>query len=205
MRIPVLFLLSTLLSGCSSTAVQLTEDERQLAWQNHLRQLNSSHHWSLRGRVALQTDDKGWQANLSWKKSEREQNIQLTGPFGGGVVSLKQNQNGAVLKDSRGNEFVDSDTEGLLQQVTGWQLPINGLQYWVRGQAIPDKAADLELDGRGRLKRLRQNDWDIRYLAYARYGTLQLPRRIFMSRAVNDGSGNILEIRLALNNWQSAP
>lgn len=205
MKVPILFLLSTLLLGCSSTAIQLTGEKRQLAWQNHLRQLNSSPHWSLRGRVALRTDDKGWQANLSWEKSEREQRIQLTGPFGGGMVSLRQNQNGAVLKDSRGNEFADSDTEGLLQQVTGWQLPINGLQYWIRGQAMPDKTANLELDGRGRLKRLKQNDWDIRYLAYARYGALQLPRRIFMSREVNDGSGQKLEIRLALNNWQSAP
>jgi outer membrane lipoprotein LolB len=199
------FILSALLLGCSSTAIRLTEDERQLAWQNHLSQLNSSHDWSLRGRIALQTEHKGWQVNLSWQKSEREQHIQLTGPFGGGVVSLKQNQNGAVLKDSRGNEYMDSDTEGLLLQVTGWQLPVNGLQYWVRGQAIPDKTADLELDGLGRLKRLKQNDWDIRYLAYTRYGELQLPRRIFMSRVVADGSGQKLEIRLALNNWQLAP
>ncbi len=200
-----MFLLSTLLLGCSSTAIRLTGDERQLAWQNHLSQLNASHHWSLRGRVALQTEDKGWQVNLSWEKSEREQHIQLTGPFGGGVVSLKRNQNGAVLKDSRGNEYMDSDTEALLQQVTGWRLPVDGLQYWVRGQAIPDKTADLELDGQGRLKRLKQNDWDIRYLAYARYGALQLPRRIFMSRAVGDGNEQKLEIRLALNSWQSAP
>lgn len=205
MRIPILFLLSALLLGCSSTAIRLSEDERQLAWQNHLRQLNSSHYWSLRGRVALQTDDKGWQVNLNWVKSEREQHIQLIGPFGGGVVSLKQNQNGAVLKDNRGNEFMDSDTEGLLQQVTGWQLPVTGLQYWVRGQVMPDRTAELELDGQGRLKRLRQNDWDIRYLAYARYGEMQLPRRIFMSRVMDDGSGQKLEIRLALNSWQTAP
>ena len=185
--------------------MRLTEVERQAAWQNHLRQLNASHRWSLRGRVALHTEDKGWQARLSWVRSEREQHIQLTGPFGGGVVSLRQDQDGAVLRDNRGNEYMDSDTEHLLQQVTGWQLPINGLQYWVRGQAIPDKTAKLELDEYGRLKRLKQNDWDIRYLAYSRYGQLQLPRRIFMSRPVGDGSGQILEVRLALNSWQSVP
>ena len=110
-----------------------------------------------------------------------------------------------MLRDNRGNEYLDNDPAGLLLQVTGWQLPVTGLQYWVRGQVIPDRTAELELDGQGRLKRLRQNDWDIRYLAYARYGALQLPRRIFMSRAVGDGGGQKLEIRLALNNWHSVP
>ncbi|MEE8388118.1 MAG: lipoprotein insertase outer membrane protein LolB [Acidiferrobacterales bacterium] len=205
MRIPALLLLSALLIGCSTTAVRLTEAERQTAWQNHLQKLNASHRWSMRGRVALQTDDRGWQARISWVKSERKQHIQLSGPFGGSVVALTQDRNGAVLRDNRGNEYMDSDAERLLQQVTGWKIPINGLQYWVRGQAIPNVNAKLELDEIGRLKSLKQNNWEIRYLAYARYGQLQLPRRIFMSRLVGDGSGRILEVRLALNRWQSDP
>lgn len=205
MRIPTLLLLSALLIGCSTTGVRLTEAERQTAWQNHLQKLNASHRWSLRGRVALKTDDRGWQARISWVKSERGQHIQLSSPFGGSVVSLRQDGNGAALTDNRGNEYTDSDAERLLQQVTGWQIPVNGLQYWVRGQAIPNVSARLEFDEIGRLKRLRQNNWEIRYLAYARYGLLQLPRRIFMSRLLGDGSGQTLEVRMALNRWQSDP
>lgn len=205
MRVPFLLLLSTLMLGCSTTAVRLNEAERQAVWQNHLTELDAQRNWSVRGRVALQSKDRGWQAGLRWVKSASEQLIQLTGPFGGGVVTLKQNEEGAVLRDNRGNEYVDRDTERLLQQVTGWQLPVNGLQYWVRGQAIPDRDAEVELDDQGRLKRLRQDRWDIRYTAYTRYARLQLPRRIFISRPMNDGSGQSLEIRLVLNSWQSGP
>lgn len=205
MRIPFLLLLSTLLIGCSTTAVRLNEAERQAAWRSHLAKLSTNRSWSLRGRVALHTEDRGWQASLRWVKSKSGQRIQLSGPFGGGVVTLQQNEDGVVLRDSRGNEYMDRDTERLLQRVTGWQLPVNGLQYWVRGRTIPGKDAEVELDNQGRLKRLRQNRWDIRYLAYARYAQLQLPRRIFMSRPMNDGSGLSLEIRLALNSWQSGP
>ncbi len=205
MRIPALLLLFTLLIGCSTTSVRLSETDRQTAWQNHLQKLNASHHWSLRGRVALKTDDRGWQARISWVKSAQGQHIQLSGPFGGSVVSLTQDRNGAVLRDNRGNEYTDSNAEHLLQQVTGWKIPVNGLQYWVRGQVIPNVNAKLELDGAGRLKRLVQNNWEIRYLAYARYGLLHLPRRIFMSRLVSHGSGQTLEVRLALNRWQTDP
>lgn len=203
MKISLLLLLFTLLIGCSTTVVLLNEAERQAAWQNHLTKLNANQNWSLRGRVALHTEDRGWQASLRWVKSKSEQRIQLSGPFGGGVVMLQQNEDGVVLRDSRGNEYMDHDTERLLLQVTGWQLPVNGLQYWVRGQAMPGKRAEVELDDQGRLKRLQQNHWDIRYLAYARYDQLQLPRRIFLSRPINDGSGRSLEIRLVLNSWQS--
>ena len=205
MRVPFLLLLSTLMLGCSTTAVRLNEAERQAVWQNHLTKLDAQRNWSVRGRVALKSDDRGWQASLRGVKSASEQIIQLTGPFGGGVVTLKQNKDGAVLRDNRGNEYMDRDTERLLQQVTGWQLPVNGLQYWVRGQAIPGREAEVELDDQGRLKRLRQDRWDIRYTAYARSAQLQLPRRIFISRPMNDGSGQSLEIRLVLNRWQSGP
>lgn len=205
MRISVLLLLITLLPGCSTTSVRLTETERQAAWQNHLKALGASHRWNLRGRIALHANDRGWQASLRWVQSEREQLIQLTGPFGSGMVSLKHDQNGAVLTDSRGNQYTDSDTERLLQRVMGWHFPVIGLRYWVRGQAIPGTAAELELDELGRLKRLKQKNWDIRYLAYTRYGSLHLPRRIFMSRPLDDGSGQMLDVRLVLSRWQLDP
>jgi len=202
-RFLVVLFLAALLLGCSSTAVRLSEHEQEKVWQNQLHLLEASPHWSLRGRVAIQAEDEGWNANLSWTKSEQSQRIQLTGPLGGGVVSLQQDTNGAVLIDSRGNKYSDQNAERLLQQVTGWQLPVEGLQYWVRGQAIPKKAASLELNEQGLLKRLKQNDWDIRYLAYKPHGFLQLPKTIFMSRQMTDGSSRTLEIRLALNKWQS--
>lgn len=205
MRAPALFFLITLLLGCSTTAVRLTEAERQTVWQKQLRLLEANPQWSLSGRVAIKTDDQGWQASLRWTNAGQDQRIQLIGPFGGGVVLLRLHPDGAVLKDNRGEEYSDGDAEYLLQQFTGWRLPVTGLQYWVRGRAIPGQKASVELNKQGLLKRLRQNDWDIRYLAYTPHGFMQLPRRIFMSRSMNDGSGQTLEIRLALNSWQSAP
>lgn len=205
MRVPALLLFSALLVGCTTTGVRLTDAERHIVWQNHLTALNGIHRWSLRGRVALRADDRGWQASLRWVKSAHMQTIQLAGPFGSGRVSLQQDHRGAVLTDSRGNQYRENDAEILLQRITGWQLPVSGLQYWIRGQAIPDTAADVKLDSFGRLERLKQADWDIHYQAYVQHGSLYLPRRIFMSRPLEEDSDRKLEVRLVLNHWQMEP
>jgi outer membrane biogenesis lipoprotein LolB len=49
----------------------------------------------------------------------------------------------------------------------------------------------------GLLLTLRQDDWDIRYEAYARFGELTLPTRLHLQR-------DTTSVRLIIRQWQLA-
>jgi outer membrane lipoprotein LolB len=201
----LVLLSALLLAACASQGVRLSPEQRQAAWQQHNLQLAGLQNWSLSGRVAVRAGDQGWQAGMRWSRQDDLQEIQLTGPFGGGVVLLRQDTAGVVLRDNRGEEYYDTNAERLLEQVTGWQLPVNALGYWVRGQAIPDAPQDLELDNNGRAKRLSQQQWQITYQQYGEYNGLLLPQRILLQRAADAGQDNAVEVRLAVNGWKLSP
>ncbi len=195
-------LLVALLSGCTTPGVRLTEIERDAAWVQHQSRMNRVQAWRLRGRVALRTKDKGWQLGMHWRYSPTEQQIRLSGPLGGGVVSIIQDGDGATLRDTKGNEYRDSDIESLLFHISGWDLPVKGLVYWVRGLAVPGVDARVELDEHGRLKRLVQQQWDIHYQRYQSHAGMFLPRRIFLTRSYGGGINRTLEMRWVLTEWR---
>ena len=204
MRFLPVLLSALLLAACATQGVRLSPEQRQAVWQQRNIQLARLQHWSLNGRVAVRAGEQGWQAGIRWSKQPTLEEIQLTGPFGGGVVLLRQDAAGAVLRDNRGDEYYDTDAEQLLEQVTGWRLPVNALRYWVRGQAIPDAPKELELDDQGKMKHLSQHQWRITYQQYGDYDGLLLPRRIVLRRIADD-DGNSLEVRLAVNGWKLEP
>jgi outer membrane lipoprotein LolB len=201
-----LVLLSALvLTACATQGVRLSPEQRQAVWQQHNLQLAGLQNWSLTGRVAVRAGDQGWQAGMRWSRQPELQELQLTGPFGGGVVLLRQDNAGVVLRDNRGDEYYDTDAEQLLEQVTGWRLPVNALGYWIRGQAVPETPKELELDEHGRIKRLSQQQWQITYQQFGDYDGLSMPQRILLQRPADQGEDNALAVRLAVNGWKLSP
>ena len=195
-------LAALLLAACVTPVPKLTLQQREQNWQEHSARLAAVRSWSLKGRVAAHADGRGWQAGIRWKKLPDEQEVTLTGPFGGGVILLTENPSGFILRDNRGDEYFNHDAEQLLQQVTGWRLPVNGLSYWVRGAAMPDTPVTVELDDEGRAKKLVQQGWYISYLKYESYNGLPLPGRMLLEHSSENSQSEKLEIRLVLNSWK---
>ena len=71
------------------------------------------------------------------------------------------------LNTSKGKSYSAEDPEDLMQELFGYSLPVNGLQFWMRGIPDPEQVyASLELDEQGRLKQLNQAGWLIDYNRY---------------------------------------
>jgi len=171
------------------------------SWSERAAQLSALKDWELHGRVALQTEDnRGGQATLHWQHHDQRHVIVLRGPLGGGLLRLQQDRDGAYLQDAERREYRAASAEELLFTVTGWRIPLNGLEYWIRGLPAPGEFAHQDRDEHGRIARLRQFDWDVRFLDYMSSGTYELPRRIDLILAAPESRERV-EARIVVEEW----
>lgn len=152
----------------------------QAAWEAHRAALAQVNTWDIRGRLALRNADEGFQGSIQWVRERDRHRIDLTGPLGGGRVRLTQDRNGAELRDANDKIYRDSSVQQLLARTTGWDVPLEGLNYWVLGLPAPEAVTKNELDDWGRLKTLEQRGWEIRFLDYAQHEAFELPGRVFI-------------------------
>lgn len=198
--------LAMLAAGCVTVPAPPPVENPAAAWQARQAELRTLSAWTLQGRLAMRAAEEGWQASVHWIRDGARQRIDLTGPLGRGHLRLTQDDDGAELRDADQRTWRAENAQQLLYRTTGWLVPLDGLDYWILGLPAPGPAVKLELDDQGRLKTLDQSGWDIRFLEYARSGSLDLPSRIFMKR---QGDGNVaasakqvdVEVRLIVERW----
>lgn len=151
--------------------------------------------WALDGRIAVRSRGEGWHASLRWVQTGAAFRIELSGPLGQGAVRLWGDPGGVSLERADGLRDRAADAAALLERHTGWVLPVDGLRFWVRGLAVPERPARWDHDAGGRPLRLQQDGWDIRYTAFQEPpADAALPRRIEL---VRDG----LQARLIIDRW----
>ena len=205
-RIVGLLGLILFVAGCATTPSSPPVDDPVATWHSRQAELKPITTWKIRGRVAMRSANEGWQASMNWERESDRHRVDLTGPLGRGHLRLVQDKRGAELRDADNHIRRAKNAEQLLYRATGWLMPLNGMYYWVLGLPVPGPAANHELDGQGRLSKLVQSGWEIQYLEYSRYGSLDLPSKIFIKRQsdgkkINDPNNSLLELRLAIESW----
>ncbi len=174
-----------LLGGCATPSLRLpAATDAQ----------NTPAAFHLNGRIGVQHDGQGFSGNLSWRHNADEDEIQLRSPLGQTVARIQRSAKGVTMDTAEGHYTAQSPAE-LTEQVLGWRLPLEGMQYWVLGLPTPDGAVESERDDSMRVTRLRQQEWNIEYRDYRMEGNYVLPSRIVMR---ND----TLEIKLIVDSWE---
>ena len=185
-----------ILSACASTPPipERTPEEQEQAWQQHRQAVASIGVWSLTGRIAVNTEDEGWNGELYWNQTSGAYRIQFSAPFGQGAFQLDGGSQGVEMRFSDGQVFQAEDAETLLLQHLGWRLPLSGFRYWVTGLPEPQSASDRKLDGAGRLASLTQQQWKVSYPDYFLVGDIMMPRKVLLHN-------HDLSVRLVVDRW----
>lgn len=215
MKKVVLALAATLVAGCATFVDRPALEDPSATWQSRQSQLLLLNTWDIQGRVSARSLSNGWQASLRWARDERRHEIDLWGPLGRGHVRLTLDDSGAQLRDSDQNTYYADDAQQLLFETTGWWLPFDGLNFWIKGVPIPDTPNQHILDESGRLMTLKQLGWNIRFMRYRRFGSFEFPGKLFIKREMaNDsvmgsreyeGEIPVLEVRLVVEKWMLEP
>ncbi len=157
--------------------------------------------WNLYARGALRLEGEAYNIGIRWQRhADGRFMMLLEAPFGQGVLRISATAPGQyLLRLPDGQIFENSSAEALLLDVAGWSLPIDGLDYWIRGLPHSDSVHSLRLNSAGRAQSIRQDSWDITYLDYfSKVNELPMPRRLSLT---NDK----LTLKLVIERWQQMP
>lgn len=190
----LLLLVAVGLSGCA-TVPEPAEDP-QAVWKAQQERLAQIRQWRALGRLAIKSSGDSWSARLRWNQVGDTYRIWLSSPLGQGLVELEGEPGHVRMRTAENETFTARRPEELMHRQVGWEVPLEGLRYWILGRNEPGAPVrSLELDQAGRLARLDQAGWRISYLRYGDFDGLQLPTRLELSN-------QRLSAKLIVSHWQ---
>jgi len=182
----VLLAVLTTLAGCTSIQLEPLPDgmtdQRPEHWAERTREIREFDHWVLSGKMAVkQPSDSGTAIINRWQQYGNQYQLSLSSSFlGMGATRIQGTPGFIELTLSNGDTYQSSNPERLLNQATGWQLPVESLVWWLRGLPAPKSDHRLLFDQRNRLAIMEQDGWEIRYDRWHTFiaGKPELPARI---------------------------
>ncbi len=186
------------LFGCATTAnrpVTSGKLPHELAAERKMR-YESIDEWNIRGRIGVQRDDEGFSAGFKWLQKGKIFDIRLFDPLGRQVAWLRGDEHNVSLDTAKGEKIIAQDPEKVLLEQFGWTLPIRSLLFWVKG--LPDPASIVwqeEYDEQGRMRLIRQADWNVRFTKYLSKGDKSFPE---LTHFEHQG----FKIKLLVQDWQ---
>jgi outer membrane lipoprotein LolB len=199
MKITRLFLsfsFAVIVTGCSTLPKpEISPNSASLAlYQAHMQDIASINQFTIKGRIGVQAEGKGFSGGLTWLHDKMNDDIALYSPLGGQVASIKKTAENVTLEDAKGNSITAADAETLTQSTLGWQLPLAGLADWSLGRPSSSQITASTWNEQGHLSTLKQDGWDIQYQNYAEQNGHFLPSKIVLR---NDK----VNLKLLVENW----
>lgn len=166
----------------------------QALYQTHLHDIDGIDQFSIKGRIGVQAEGKGFSGSLTWQHNKTNDNIALYSPLGGQVASVRKTPENVTLEDAKGNSITAADAETLTQKTLGWQLPLTGLADWSLGRPSSSPIQASTWDEQGHLSTLKQEGWDIQYENYVDQNGYFLPSKISLR-------SNKVYLKLLVESW----
>ena len=187
----ILFMFFLLLGGCAHQI-----DTKTTLYDDWKPRLAAQKTWQVEGKLAFISPEERQSANLNWQQTTNSNNLILTTFIGTRILSLKQTANGAELEFD-GDEYFDTNAAELLKRLTGFTLPVDNADNWLKG-TIDDQS--LVVDELGRAKQVLWFDntgkkWQIDYGAYVQNAGYWLPTKLTLKHQQ-------IKIKIQLYDWQ---
>lgn len=181
------------MTGCSTQPNQTPAGED---WKERSAKLDRLEVWQADGKVALRKADQSESATLSWTQRNNQTDLKLSGPLGIGATKISSDGKTLEINKAGTANRYDISSPEMIAKETGWDLPLQALQHWLKGVPAPDSEIQTIKTEKGLLKSLEQLGWTITYQDYGQFGAYTLPTKLqierFNSRA-----------RLIVHNWKT--
>ncbi|GMR06667.1 MAG: lipoprotein insertase outer membrane protein LolB [Gammaproteobacteria bacterium] len=194
----LLLVVVVLLGACTSKPIK---KEAPPDWQSKQAALAEINSWKMHARIGLRGMGRSGSASLIWVETPEQRNLRLLGPLGGGLVLLQQDATGASIQDSKGRTWHGQDAGELIYRVTGWQIPVSGLRWWLLGLTEPGSKAESTVDAAHRLVSVQQASWKVSLEKYTLFGGHELPTSIVMETVASGEGERYIRIKVIVKDW----
>ena len=132
--------LSLLLAGCATPKSAALPDISD--WDARKTVLQGLDEWEFSGRIAVKTEDDGFNGKLRWAQNGSSFEATASGPLGAGAVRIEGDGRSVTITDKDGIDIELSDAELEFRLRYGYSIPIRSLRFWALG--IPDPAVPAD-------------------------------------------------------------
>ncbi|WP_394174716.1 lipoprotein insertase outer membrane protein LolB [Thalassotalea litorea] len=190
-------LISTTLSACALFS-QPPEPQSVAAQKLRQQQMTEISEWLVKGKIAFMQGSERKSANLYWRHDQDQVMLNLTTFLGVNVLTLSSIDSGYELKID-GKRYTGEQLQPLLAGISGIQLPVDDLTYWIKGaKAKPQDALFFNSENGlpARIQARRDNQlWQIDYQAFTKVDDHYMPSKLTLKHGQ-------LTIKLAISDWQ---
>ena len=172
------------------------------AWVARQQQLAPLDHWDIQGRIAIYVNDSVQTAGLRWNRADDILKIVIEAPFGQGslLIESKTRSDSSLyyqLSLPDGKTVTANTPESLFQKVFRLEIPITGLNHWVKGIPLDKEPFEVQFSDYGYPDSITQRGWKINYLDFPSdlQPSSELPEKIYLKH-------ERLAIKLSIEQWQ---
>jgi outer membrane lipoprotein LolB len=189
----VLCLACLLVAGCATPGPRTAATSGLLAAQSAREaELVGTPNWTLSGRLSVSAQGEGGSGRIEWRQQGEDFDIRLSAPVTRKSWRLVWRDGLATLDGLDGGTLQGPDPEALLEQATGWRIPVAALAAWARG-ARADGPATVEFAPEGLPARISQQGWLVEYREWDQAAPA-MPRRVFARQ-------DEASVRLVVDAW----
>ena len=187
-------ILTFFLASCASPpqpTVSLNSSAHQLS-------LKQQDHWLIKGKLGFKSPEKKQSANFRWQQTQQQYQLNLTSIIGTSLLNMQGDENGVTLiADDK--SYQDADPNHLIWRVTGWQIPVDKLRFWIKGQHQKnDRVLTSEQGWVSQLQPICNNceNWLINYDNYKLVDEIWLPHKVILHNSINNS-----QLLIRVNKW----
>ncbi len=186
-----------LFQACSTLQNKpLDTSEALLLQQQHLTQIAKINTFSMKARIGIQTEGKGFSGNLDWQHQSEIDKLNIFSPLGSQMATIEKNAHHASITDAKGQTTITENLSELTSRTLGFELPLSGLSDWTLGRPTNAAITHAQYNELGQLVLLKQLGWEIHYGEYNKQLQPALPSKLTLR---NDK----LHLKLIIENWQT--
>jgi outer membrane lipoprotein LolB len=156
--------------------------------------------WEIRGRLAVDTGERGFQGSFDWRQQADALDLSVRGPLGAGLLQVVGTPS-SMMFTARGETRTLTDPERELSALLGWWLPVGSLHAWLLGLTDSAFRASVEDGVDGTLAAFDQRLWRVAFPMYQLVALPGAPNGVLVPRRI-DLAHEDLKLRLTIDTWR---
>ncbi|MFC0308301.1 lipoprotein insertase outer membrane protein LolB [Gallibacterium trehalosifermentans] len=188
LRLALISGVTLLFVGCATneqfTAPEVTLPHSSPVWQQHQQAVNAINHYAADGQLGYIGNNKRFSSSFHWQYlGKQHYRLFFSSLLSRSTLTIEKTANNTVIFDNNGNHYANQDIHQLLQDVIGFDFPVEEFPNWIKG--LPSGTQNYVINQQGLLSHFtyqwQGENWQAQYLNYHQSVSPTLPESLLIS------------------------